>query len=224
MFTESYEDDIDANDVAASIYDDVMMYFTNIPTVALEKYKKTLNGGLYHGFTIATATIGTIMVAFSKSGGNMRGAFGFTTKGMPFILLYLLNDEWNPKELKKLKQPSWRSTFIHEATHIIDNKRFKSTYKNPNTGKDLSEISMVSYYNSPSEMNTFFQELVTDVRRIDDEAKEHLLMIYKTPIQLTNYFYDTNYWDKDQYLTTANRNRIKKRIFRLVSNFFKVDK
>ena len=222
MFTESYEDDISANDLALKIYDDVLNFFKSIPVDAINKYRTVLNNGKYHGFIIHSSTVGTIIVAFGNKNNPEAGGYGLTPNGKPFILLNLLEDGWEPSEIEKLSYPRWRKTFVHEAIHLIDNRRVKPTYKTKFTTSDMSKIA---YYNSPEEINTFFHEFITDLRSFDDYAKEILLKTYKTPKELTNYFYDNSYWDKDKFLTTANRNRIKKRIYRTVINmFFGVDK
>lgn len=55
-----------------------------------------------------------------------------------------------------------RNTFVHEATHLLDSQRTDHAGMRGSTLPDDPRARMIAYYNSPSELNAYYQAYASD--------------------------------------------------------------
>lgn len=110
-----------------------------------------------------------------------------------------------------------RDTLIHEVIHLFDNVR--SGHKIPSSSDAYKTDGYEGYANSDSEMNAYYQEMVSMVDDKIDEFKQHrnyakmYELLLNTPEKFIKFVLgrlDSTYWGA---LTPKNKQQFKKRIY-----------
>lgn len=203
---EQFSDDLAAYDEANDLYDDIINFFS---LYGVSKTKK-LDNNMF-ATNIEDYTGYPFYVVLGQENSKLRGGFGFikNNKSKPFILLNILNDNLTKDDLNKLSDIKTKQIIIHEIIHHLDMLRFTPQYRG-NSGETQNKIN---YYNSPSELNTYYNEVLTYAKfLLQSGSIETIKQTYPSVEPMTNMLYDSVFKNVDKYITVKNKKRLKKRI------------
>lgn len=213
---EQFEDDLIAQNEAEDLYDDIITFFDQFKL----SYTKNIGNGTYVT-NIDRITGYPFYVAFGQTSSTMKGGFGFikNDKSKPFILLNILNGAPSFQDIEKLLDIRMKKIIIHEIIHHTDLLRFQPTYKEKYSLSKDDVKNKIQYYNSPSELNTHYHEVLTYAQYlISQNMIENIVSLYPTVEKMTQMLYDQGFTNIDKYLTVKNKKRLKKRISNIAKN------
>lgn len=133
----------------------------------------------------------------------------FKEVGLKYISQKIHNDII--KFMKENSDILSRETIVHECTHLLDDLRRTPTYK----GKEQiihSEKDYGDYYNSPTELNAYYQETVS-------KFKDWLRTGFFNPKEFKNFddYYNEfrhQYSGKIEYLSKENERKLRIRCYK----------
>lgn len=152
--------------------------------------------------------------------GNFKGGYSIGTyKQYKVIVLdnLLEHNDYNPSKAID------KDSFIHEFIHYLDYTRIKNkNYKtnlNPNT-------KVEDYYNSPLELNAYYQEAASYIVKLFDDNESILIKFREKYSNDFNKFRDwmfENVFEKDfiRNLTPKSKEKIIKRIYNIYEKYLK---
>jgi len=115
-----------------------------------------------------------------------------------------------------------KTYFVHEFIHYLDYLRRKDDMGEQQSAKSVDKGNFKKYYNNPAELNSYYQEAISQIdfllksNKLNIKAKEKVFSNFNTFRKFALTCFDGNFL---KYVTNTNKKKIEKRLFKYYQEF-----